>query len=95
MDLTFTCAKFILCFRDYCHVVDLAKGHVHCMNMMLGPNSNKVWAYNLGTGRCKKIAVCDCRSLTGFSLDKIVSYFWGKDNQIRSFVGICDKYDHM
>ena len=39
--------------RDYCHVVDLAKGHVHCMKVMFGPNSNKVWAYNLGTGRCK------------------------------------------
>ena len=39
--------------RDYCHVVDLAKGHVHCMKVMFGQNSNKVWAYNLGTGRCK------------------------------------------
>ena len=42
--------------RDYCHVVDLAKGHVHCMKVMFGPNSNKVWAYNLGTGRCKTCA---------------------------------------
>ena len=53
---------FMSYVRDYCHVVDLAKGHVHCMKVMFGPNSNKVWAYNLGTGRCKIYIDVLCRT---------------------------------
>ena len=37
--------------RDYIHIIDLAKGHVHAMKLLFGADSNKVWAYNLGTGK--------------------------------------------
>lgn len=36
------------CVRDYIHVVDLAKGHVHALDKL--QHSNGVLAYNLGTG---------------------------------------------
>ena len=37
--------------RDYIHIIDLAKGHVHAMKLLFGEESNKIWAYNLGTGK--------------------------------------------
>ena len=37
--------------RDYIHIIDLAKGHVHAMKLLFGEDSNKIWAYNLGTGK--------------------------------------------
>jgi len=39
------------CTRDYIHIIDLAKGHVHAMKLLFGEESNKIWAYNLGTGK--------------------------------------------
>ena len=41
----------ILVPRDYIHIIDLAKGHVHAMKLLFGEDSNKIWAYNLGTGK--------------------------------------------
>ena len=41
----------ILVPRDYIHIIDLAKGHVHAMKLLFGEESNKIWAYNLGTGK--------------------------------------------
>ena len=44
--------KGITCVpRDYIHIIDLAKGHVHAMKLLFGEDSNKIWAYNLGTGK--------------------------------------------
>ena len=37
--------------RDYIHIIDLAKGHVQAMKLLFGDDSNKIWAYNLGTGK--------------------------------------------
>jgi len=40
------------CIRDYIHVVDLAKAHVHAINRMLnGDNKTNYEVFNIGTGR--------------------------------------------
>jgi UDP-glucose 4-epimerase len=40
------------CIRDYIHVVDLAKAHVHAINRMLGgKNKTNCEVFNIGTGR--------------------------------------------
>jgi UDP-glucose 4-epimerase len=39
------------CIRDYVHVVDLAKGHVCCLDYLKTTNLDSVKFYNLGTGK--------------------------------------------
>jgi UDP-glucose 4-epimerase len=63
------------CIRDYIHVTDLAKAHVHaCEHLVSNKNTSAFEAFNLGTGKGTSVleVIKNFESVTGRSLPYII-----------------------
>lgn len=75
------------CIRDFIHVSDLARGHIHVLNQKNNTNEN-VFIYNIGTG--KGTSILELLNAFVHYNNKTINYKYGNRRQGDEKITVCN-----